>query len=113
MSDIIQVDVGMLEDHAHLHQQLAGWYREAASQVQHHGWNVQETFSQWKAQYSIMYHDHWINPSVEALLQLADLHEQWANFFWNYAAQVQRLDQMMARELSSPAEHQYRGTIAQ
>jgi hypothetical protein len=78
-----QADAATLFEHAALHQQIAQFYRDAATQLQSHGQKVVNELEEWSGNQGqgADYQNQWLLPSTSDLSTLADEHDQWAAFF--------------------------------
>lgn len=85
-----QADSATLFAHAALHQKIAQFYRDAASQLQSHGQQVVKELNDWTGNQGQGqdYQYQWLHPSASDLNDLATEHDQWATFFNELGQQV-------------------------
>ena len=106
-----KADADTLEQHGYLHQQIAQFYRDLHDQTQGQGTTIVNSFNNTgHGDYAAQY-QQWLSPqSFGQLLDEAHTHDAWAQYFFNLANEVRRLE----GQLSGPPHHAPgRGPIAQ
>ncbi len=96
MSDF-KADPDALDSQGYIHSQIAQLYRDIASEVQSHGGPILSEFQRVQnASYAASYagdYQRWLNGAgLDALEQEAQIHDRWAQYFYNLAQQVRKAE---------------------
>lgn len=88
MADLV-ADAQALEDHGHLHERIARFYREVADRVQSYGQPILHELRSKNHDDDASQYQQWLNPSnLQQLEDSARTHDDWAVYFLELAKEI-------------------------
>jgi hypothetical protein len=101
MSDFM-ADADTLDDQGLLHFNIAQFYRKLVDQVQAHGQQIVSEFQRVGNDEYAGEYQRWLNhPHFGQLHEIADLHANWSQYFFDLAAQIRAAENALSGN-SSP-----------
>lgn len=105
MSDFT-ADADTLDNQGLLHSQIAQFYRNLAEQVQSQGGKIVAEFQRVQnTEYAGQYQSWLGTASFDQLQHEANLHDTWAQYFFDLAQQVRQAENVLSGNTPVPAGH--------